>query len=104
MFFNPIVINRIIYIDSGFGENNPLELALKHLETAKSPFNKIINIVKELGYFVSLGIRRPIHEYNRLGISKYIKPNSIKIIEDAVRLVIAITTNYYKKHLAVRDW
>jgi hypothetical protein len=102
IFFGATTVNGIIYVDGGFGYNNPSELALKELESNKGPFDRMTDAVKQLSCFVSLGTGRPTHTYDKTGMTAYVTPKGITSAEDALKLLKDIATGCHQTHLEVK--
>ena len=102
MLFEPAEVNGITYVDGGFGQNNPSKLILSELESHESPFPRMVDAVKELGCFISLGTGRSTHIYDQPSLTEHLKVNGVKTIEDAVSLLKAIALECHDTHLEVR--
>jgi predicted acylesterase/phospholipase RssA len=101
-FFNSITINGIIYVDGGFGQNNPSSVALKELEQSDWLL-PMKDAVTEVACFVSIGTGRPTYGRDEQSLISYVKPKGVKSMEEAVGLCISIASGCHEQHLEIKE-
>lgn len=94
------IINGEDYVAGMLGRNNPSSLALEELEsdTWESP---LMDVVYEVGCFVSIGTGRPIFRGPGDALRKRFTLKGVTAVQNALSICSQVTTDSHAEHMKV---